>query len=192
MRARNTARNAGPAGAPALTALTGAAGFTGAAGAVAPATPAPGAGGGLGTALAAEHAAVYAYGVLAARAEGSLRSVMTAAFNAHRARRDRLRAMIIERGGTPAEPDASYRLPAVPSTSAQLTDLAVSVERGVTAAYIETVASGDPAVRRMAALAVQECVVRAYGLRPEIETFPGMPAPAPSSPAATPTPPPPS
>ncbi|MEU6738353.1 ferritin-like domain-containing protein [Streptosporangium sandarakinum] len=184
MRAPDTARDARPAGA--------AAGTMEAAGAVAPATPAPGAGGGLDTALAAEHAAVYAYGVLAARAEGALRSTMTAAFTAHRARRDRLRAMIIERGGTPAEPDASYRLPAVPSTSEQVVDLAVMVERGVTAAYLEAVASGDLTVRRMAALAMQECVVRAYGLRPEIETFPGMPAPASPSPAPTPAPSPPS
>ncbi|MER5648399.1 ferritin-like domain-containing protein [Streptosporangium sp. NPDC002524] len=143
---------------------------------------------GLGTALAAEHAAVYAYGVIAARATGRLRAAMTTAYNAHRARRDRLRTMIIEAGGTPAEPKAAYELPVTPSGAAQAVELAVLVERGVTGAYLELAASADPGLREMAALAVQECAVRSYGLRPEIEAFPGMPprtAPAPT-PAATP------
>ncbi|GAA3133579.1 ferritin-like domain-containing protein [Streptosporangium carneum] len=146
---------------------------------------------GLSTALAAEHAAVYAYGVIAARTTGSLRVTATAAFNAHRARRDQLRALIAARGDAPAEPDAAYRLPVTPSTPAQAVELATLVERGVTAAYLELTASPDTEVRQMAALAMQECVTRSYGLRPEIEAFPGMPAdvasPTPSS--APPTPP---
>ncbi|MEU1877464.1 ferritin-like domain-containing protein [Streptosporangium sp. NPDC020072] len=135
----------------------------------------------LETALAAEHAAVYAYGVIGARTTGSLRATATAAFNAHRARRDQLRALITASGGVPVEPDPAYRLPVTPSTPAQAVELATLVERGVTAAYLELTASSDTAVRRMAALAMQECVTRSYGLRPEIETFPGMPAaPAPT------------
>ncbi|MFF5206298.1 ferritin-like domain-containing protein [Streptosporangium sp. NPDC000396] len=138
---------------------------------------------GLSAALAAEHAAVYAYAVIGARTTGDLRATATSAFNAHRARRDQLRTLIIARGGTPAEPDATYRLPLTPSTAAQAVELAVLVERGVTAAYLELAASGDATVRRMAALAMQECVTRSYGLRPAIEAFPGMPA----RPAPTPT-----
>lgn len=147
---------------------------------------------GLGTALAAEHAAVYAYGVIGARTKGSLRAAATAAFNAHRARRDQLRGLIAARGGTPVEPNPSYGLPITPSTAAQAVELAVLVERGVTAAYLELTASPDAAVRRMAALAMQECAVRSYGLRPEIESFPGMPSPAavtpPPEPPASPPP----
>ncbi|MER5424145.1 ferritin-like domain-containing protein [Streptosporangium roseum] len=142
---------------------------------------------GLDTALAAEHAAVYAYGVIGARSTGNLRAVATDAFDAHRAHRDRLRTLIISRGGTPVEPNASYELPVTPSTSAQAVELAVLVERGVTSAYLELTASGDPALRKMAALAMQECVVRAYGLRPEIEAFPGMPARPAPGPAPTPS-----
>ncbi|MEU4831903.1 ferritin-like domain-containing protein [Streptosporangium sp. NPDC023615] len=130
---------------------------------------------GLDVALAAEYAAVYAYGVIAARTTGGLRATTTAAYNAHRARRDRLRAMIVAAGGRPVEPEAAYELPVTPSTAAQAVELAVLVERGVTGAYLELAASPDTAVRTMAALAVQECVTRSYGLRPEIETFPGMP-----------------
>ncbi|MET8052550.1 ferritin-like domain-containing protein [Streptosporangium sp. NPDC005286] len=146
---------------------------------------------GLGAALAAEHAAVYAYGVIGARSTGRLRTEMTAAYNAHRARRDQLRAMIVKMGGTPAEPAAVYELPVTPSTAAQAVELAVLVERRVTGAYLELAASADTALRKMAALTMQECVTRSYNLRPEIDTFPGMPpAPATSpstSPTATPT-----
>ncbi|GGS46367.1 hypothetical protein GCM10010156_01310 [Planobispora rosea] len=144
---------------------------------------------GLGTALAAEHAAVHAYGVIAARTTGRLRATATSAFTAHRARRDQLRSLITARGGTPAEPEASYALPVIPSTAAQAVELAVLVERGVTAAYLELTATDDAALRRLAALAMQECVTRSYGLRPVIDAFPGMPAsPAPSGATPTPTP----
>ncbi|GIH98717.1 ferritin-like domain-containing protein [Planobispora takensis] len=145
---------------------------------------------GLGTALAAEHAAVYAYGVIAARTTGRLRATATNAFNAHRARRDRLRALITTRGGTPAEPGASYTLPVTPSTADQAVELAVLIEQRVTTAYLELAASDDMSLRRMAALAMQECATRSYGLRPSIDAFPGMPEvapPAPGTPAPTPT-----
>ncbi|WP_436760782.1 ferritin-like domain-containing protein [Streptosporangium sp. V21-05] len=141
---------------------------------------------GLGAALAAEHAAVYAYGVIAARTTGRLRTAMTTAYNAHRARRDKLRTMIITAGGTPAEPKAAYELPVTPSGATQAVELAVLVERGVTGAYLELAASADPALREMAALVMQECAVRSYGLRPEIEAFPGMPPRTAPAPAATP------
>ncbi|GAA2902143.1 ferritin-like domain-containing protein [Streptosporangium fragile] len=143
--------------------------------------------GGLDTALAAEHAAVYAYGVIAARTTGRLRTRATAAFNAHRTRRDRLREMIIAAGGTPAEPTAAYALPVTPSSAAQAVELAVLVERGVTGAYLELAASADTSVRRLAALAMQECAARSYELRPEIDAFPGMPRATPG-PTPTPTP----
>jgi len=144
---------------------------------------------GLGTALAAEHAAVYAYGTLGARTTGRLRAAMTTAYNAHRARRDQLRTMIIAAGGTPAEPKAVYELPITPSSPAQAVELAVLIERGVTGAYLELAATTDPTLRKMAALVMQECVTRSYGLRPEIDAFPGMPprtAPEPT-PTSTPT-----
>ena len=142
----------------------------------------------LDTALAAEHAAVYAYGIIGARTTGNLRVIATAAFNAHRARRDRLRTLIISGGGTPAEPTPTYDLPVIPSTAAQAVELAVLVEQRVTTAYLELTASTDAAVRQMSALAMQECATRLYGLRPEIAAFPGMPpAPEPVLPATTPS-----
>ncbi|NBE92094.1 DUF4439 domain-containing protein [Nonomuraea sp. KC401] len=140
-------------------------------------------------ALAAEHAALFAYGLLGARTSGSTRDRMTAAFDAHRARRDQLRGYITSRGGEPAEPDASYALPFVPSGNAQAAKLAVHLESGVTAAYLELAAAQDDALRRYAALAMQEAVTRSYAFRPaQPPAFPGMPPPpaATSSPSSSP------
>ncbi|TDD22890.1 DUF4439 domain-containing protein [Nonomuraea diastatica] len=140
-------------------------------------------------ALAAEHAAVFAYGLLGARTSGSLRDEMTAAFDAHRARRDQLRGYITSRGGKPAEPDASYALPFVPSDAAQAAKLAVHLENGVTAAYLELAAAQDGALRRYAALAMQEAVTRSYAFRPaQPPAFPGMPAPPPAPPSPSSSP----
>ncbi|MGP4094810.1 ferritin-like domain-containing protein [Nonomuraea sp. KM90] len=138
-------------------------------------------------ALAAEHAALFAYGLLGARTSGSLRDKVSAAFDAHRARRDQLRSYITTRGGKPAEPDASYMLPFFPSDATLAAKLAVHLETGVTAAYLELAAAEEAALRRYAALAMQEAVARSYSFRPaQPAAFPGMPvAAAPSvSPSA--------
>ncbi|MDA0637616.1 ferritin-like domain-containing protein [Nonomuraea sp. MCN248] len=140
-------------------------------------------------ALAAEHAAVFAYGVLGARTSGSLRDRLTRAFAAHRDRRDELRRLITARGGRPAEPQPSYALPSIPSSGPAAARLAAHVETGLTASYLELVAATDAALRRYAAVAVQEAVTRGHSFRPGPATaFPGLPAPAPASPSPTPSP----
>ncbi|MFE3449309.1 ferritin-like domain-containing protein [Nonomuraea sp. NPDC059194] len=135
-------------------------------------------------ALAAEHAAVYAYGLMGARTTGSLRAKVTAAFDAHRARRDQLRTLVSSGGGKPAEPEAAYALPVVPDSATEAVKLAVHVEAGITAAYLELAAATEPATRRLAALAMQESAVRSYGFRPAVTAFPGMPPRAPQPPAS--------
>ncbi|RJL26577.1 ferritin-like domain-containing protein [Bailinhaonella thermotolerans] len=138
--------------------------------------------------LAAEHAAVYAYGLIGARLSGSRRQQARAAFSAHRTRRDRLHAMIAEGGGTPVESSPSYRLPFPVSAPADAVRLAAHVEDRLSAAYLELVSARDPALRRLAALAMQECVTRGYSWRPAVPTaLPGMPArPSPSAQSAQP------
>ncbi|MEV0590919.1 ferritin-like domain-containing protein [Nonomuraea cavernae] len=137
-------------------------------------------------ALAAEHAAVFAYGLIGARTSGSLRALATRAFDAHRARRDQLRALITGRGGQPVEPEASYALPAVPTGAAAAVRLAVHVEAGMTAAYLELAAGEDAALRKYAALAMQESVTRSYSFRPAITAFPGLPEATPQPSGTTP------
>ncbi|GIH34245.1 hypothetical protein Mam01_44090 [Microbispora amethystogenes] len=143
-------------------------------------SPAPGSAAGpsvaaLGRALSAEYAAVYAYGVVGGRTKGALLARATAGFDAHRARRDQLRTLITQRGGTPTEPGPSYGLPFEVRTPSDAVRLAVLVEQRVVTAYLELAADRDPALRRLAALAAQESATRAYGWQPEIGAFPGMP-----------------
>jgi hypothetical protein len=133
----------------------------------------------LNKALDAEHAAVYAYGIVGARTSGGLRSSATAGFNAHRARRDQLRTLITARGGTPSESGSAYELPFAVTAAPDAARLAALVEARVTAAYLELAAVEEESLRRLAALAMQECAVRGYGWHPAIAALPGWPAPAP-------------
>jgi Domain of unknown function (DUF4439) len=156
-----------------------------------PATIPPGATIALAKALSAEHAAVYAYGVVGARTSGRSHDRAAAGFDAHRARRDQLRTLITQRGGTPSEPGPTYQLPFAVKTSADAVRLAVLVEERLTTAYLELAADPDPSVRRLAALAAQECAARAYGWQPVVLTLPGMPgqtAATQAAPAAMETP----
>ncbi|MZE51831.1 DUF4439 domain-containing protein, partial [Streptomyces sp. SID5770] len=52
-------------------------------------------------ALAAEHAAVYGYGVVGGRIGAERRAEATAAYEAHRARREVLRRAVRDLGGAP-------------------------------------------------------------------------------------------
>ncbi len=130
----------------------------------------------LAKALAAEHAAVYAYGVVGAKTAGQLRRRATAGFDAHRARRDQLRSLISRLGGTPSEPGPIYHLPFEVTTAGDAVRLAVLIEERFTSVYLELAAERDASLRRLAAQAMQECATRAYGWRPIISAFPGMPA----------------
>jgi hypothetical protein len=129
---------------------------------------------------------VYAYGIVGARTSGGQRSSATDGFNAHRARRDQIRRLITARGGTPSEARAAYDLPFPVSAARDAARLAALVEDRVTAAYLELASVDDSTLRRLAALAMQECTVRGYGWRPAIAAFPGWPRPTPAP--ATPTP----
>jgi hypothetical protein len=148
----------------------------------------------LAKALAAEHAAVYAYGVVGAKTMGTLRTRASAAFDAHRARRDQLRALLVRRGETPPEPAPTYPLPFEVGSPSDAVRLATLIEDRITAAYLELAADPDVTLRRMAALAMQESATRSYGWRPVIPAFPGMPVetttgPAPVRTEPTPIPP---
>jgi len=141
-------------------------------------------------ALAAEHAAVYAYAVIGARTEGALQAGLRAAFDAHRGRRDQLRSLIVNRGGRPSEPESSYTLPSTPRSAQDAVALAVQLESGIPATYLEVCAAPSAALRRMAALAMQESAVRSYGFQPALTAFPGMPVAASAATPGTATPPP--
>jgi hypothetical protein len=134
----------------------------------------------LAPALAAEHAAVYAYGVLGARLAGTARTEAVAAEAAHRARRDALLRRLADTGATPSPAAPAYTLPfAVPNARAALR-LAVLVEERTAAAWRAAVPGTAAADRATVVAALSECAVRAARWRqrssattPATVPFPG-------------------
>ncbi|MFI8826399.1 ferritin-like domain-containing protein [Streptomyces sp. NPDC053431] len=125
-------------------------------------------------ALAAEHAAVYGYGVVGARVGEARRAEATAAYEAHRARRDALRRTVRDLGGEPVAAAAGYELPfAVPDEAAAVR-LAAVLEERVAGVCSDLVRAADGPLRRDAAAALREAAVRAVRWRGSDVTFPGL------------------
>ncbi|MEU7029848.1 ferritin-like domain-containing protein [Streptomyces sp. NPDC014779] len=125
-------------------------------------------------ALAAEHAAVYGYGVVGARAGADRRAEARAAHEAHRARRDALRRTVRDLGGEPVAAAAGYALPFEVPDPAAAVRLAAHLEDRVAGVYSDLVRSADGPLRREAAAALREAAVRAVRWRGSDVTFPGL------------------
>src|SRR5918998_6416956 len=82
-------------------------------------------------ALAAEHTAVWGYGVVGAALGPQGRAGVASAQNAHRDLRDRLTGLLAERGGDPVPPEAAYELPFPVLSAVDAAALAVVLENGV-------------------------------------------------------------
>ncbi|WP_406863448.1 DUF4439 domain-containing protein [Streptomyces sp. HUAS MG47] len=125
-------------------------------------------------ALAAEHAAVYGYGVVGGRIGAARRAEATAAYDAHRARRDVLGRTVRELGGEPVAAAAAYALPfAVPDAAAAVR-LAAELEDRVAGVYSDLVRAAAGPLRADAAAALREAAVRAARWRGGDVTFPGL------------------
>nr|WP_206327964.1 ferritin-like domain-containing protein [Streptomyces sp. S3(2020)] len=141
----------------------------------------------LQAALAAEHAAVYGYGVVGGRIREGRRTEAKSAYDAHRARRDALAREVRELGGTPAAAAAGYALPfPVPDSDAAVR-LAAEREDRVAGVYSDLVRATVDGRRSMAAGALREAAVRAVRWRGESVAFPGLAERAATA-SASPTP----
>jgi Domain of unknown function (DUF4439) len=127
-------------------------------------------------ALAAEHAAVYGYGVVGAYSSGQALAQARAGWLAHRVARDTLEAMLTGRGTTPVAASPAYKLPFAVTGPASAQRLAATLEEGVTRAYLGVVAVNDTALRAFGATAMQASANRAVAWRGSTVAFPGMPA----------------
>jgi Domain of unknown function (DUF4439) len=144
-----------------------------------PATPGPRsalATAALQSALAAEHAAVYGYGVVGANLTGSRQAAAMADWVAHQVARDTLEAMLRSRGAQPVAAAAAYRLPVTVRTGGQAVSLAVFLEDRVAAAYLGLVAVSDISIRQFGARQVQAAALRAAAWRGSTVAFPGLTA----------------
>jgi len=132
----------------------------------------------LQTALAAEHAAVYGYGLVGARLNAvHARSADRAErdWRAHRAHRDQLIGVLRTQGATPIGSRPGYRMPFSVKGPRTAAKLAVHIEDGVAAAYLQLVAVADPTLRTLGAKRLKDTAVRAARWRGSTTAFPGMP-----------------
>ena len=126
-------------------------------------------------ALAAEHAAIYAYGVAGAFLPSQVQREARAAHASHLARRDRLAGQLDDAGRIPSAPAPIYDLPGPVTDPATAQALLTLVEERLTAVWADAVAVADVRVRELAALALQETAVRAARWRGASVAFPGLP-----------------
>jgi Domain of unknown function (DUF4439) len=148
----------------------------------------PGVTGALQAALAAEHAAIYGYGVVGAYLTGASRVAATADWVAHQNARDELEAMLRSRGSQPAAAAIAYQLPIPVRTPGQAVSLAVILEERIATAYLGLVALSTPALRELGALQVRESALRAAFWRGSTVAFPGLTAAELATPLRSPAP----
>lgn len=138
----------------------------------------------LQAALAAEHAAVYGYGVVGAGLSGPDQGTARIVMDAHRTRRDQLTEHLVQRGAQPVAAAAAYRLPVRVTSARTAAELAAVLEDRVLAAYVALAGAEEAGLRRYAALVMQEAASRSIGwrrtagVRGASPAFPGLPGEA--------------
>jgi hypothetical protein len=129
----------------------------------------------LQSALSAENAAVYGYGLAGPRLSGGQFTVAQEYWNGHRAARATLITMITGLGSAPAPAAAAYRPPFPVNSAGAAASLAAMLEDGVLSAYLGLVAVDDPSVRAFGAQRMQSAAIRAAYWRGSTVAFPGLP-----------------
>lgn len=129
----------------------------------------------LQAALAGEHAAVYLFGVLGARADGvGLVARLSAAYDAHAAARDVLAERVHALGATPVGPAAAYSLPSGLHGDHRLRSYAATVENRLVALYVQQAGEATGSDRRLLATSAGACAVRALGFGAAPSPTPGL------------------
>jgi hypothetical protein len=133
----------------------------------------------LDRALAAEHAAIFAYGPIGVRLTGAAAREARAAETAHRARRDALVVQLTAGGATAAPAAPSYTLPFPVSDAAAALRLAVEVEERTAAVWRAALAATTGEQRTQVLAGLTDAAVRATRWRrlarvtPATVAFPG-------------------
>lgn len=131
-------------------------------------------------AAAAEHGVIYGYGVVSAHSNPAANPLVSTAMREHRARREWAIARLTERGVTPPQPAAGYRLPSTVSTPIEAAEVALRMEEDTAQAWravLEQAAGEED--RAYAVTALTEAAVTAamwrsrLGVKPSTVPFPG-------------------
>src|SRR2546423_1377019 len=131
----------------------------------------------LAAALAAEHAAIFGYGVVGARLTGAATGQAREAESAHRARRDKLVVQLTKAGTTPPAAPPAYALPLAVGDAAGAQKLAVQLEERTAAIWRTALGPTTGGDRELAPGALVDCAQRAA--RPRGATRPEARAGAP-------------
>jgi Domain of unknown function (DUF4439) len=136
----------------------------------------------LAAALAAEHAAIFGYGVVGARLDAATQVAARDAETAHRNRRDALLLMLTAASARPPAAAPAYALPFPVPDRDSAVKLAIALEEGTARAWRQAVGATSGDERKLALDALTDCAVRATrwktaaGLSPTIVAFPGSAA----------------
>lgn len=133
-------------------------------------------------ALAAEHAAVWGYGVVGDALGTDAGAAVTDAENAHRDVRDRVTALLVERNEEVVGAEGAYALPFPVLSPTDAAALAVVLEDGTAAAWVRVLdQAAERTTRELAVGYLGAAEVRAVGWRaaagqtPVTRAFPGLP-----------------
>ena len=132
--------------------------------------------------LAAEHAAVWGYGVVGAALDPSAQGLAAVSETAHRDVRDRVVELLAERDADPVGAEGAYALPFPVLSATDAAALAVVLEDGVAAAWVRVLDQAvERTTREIAVGTLTAAEVRAVGWRitagqaPATRAFPGLP-----------------
>jgi hypothetical protein len=133
-------------------------------------------------ALAAEHVAVWGYGVVGAALGPDGRNRAASAEDAHRDVRDRLTALLADRKAEPVEEQAAYTLPFPVLSAVDAAALGVVLEDGAAAAWVRVLdQASERATRELAVGMLSAAEIRAVswrgaaGKKPVTSALPGLP-----------------
>jgi hypothetical protein len=137
----------------------------------------------LGAALAAEHAAVWGYGVVGAALGEDARPLASDAEAAHRDVRDQVGALLASREADVADAEGGYAVPFPVLSEVDAAALGAVLEDGVAAAWVRVLdQAAERSSRELAVAALSAAEVRAVGWRaaaaqtPVTRAFPGLPS----------------
>lgn len=132
--------------------------------------------------LAAEHVAVWGYGVVGATLAPGARNAAVAGEAAHRDVRDRVAELLDSRRATPVAAKGGYALPFPVLSAHDAATLAVTLEDGVSRAWVRLLDQAAlKSTRQLAVDALAAAELRAVGWRttagktPVTSAFPGLP-----------------
>ena len=136
----------------------------------------------LSDALAAEHAAVWGYGVVGAALKDAARPQAAEAETAHRGVRDQVSALLASRKAEVVDAKGAYALPFPVLSDVDAAALAVVLEDGVAKAWVRVLdQSAERSTRELGVTVLSATEVRAVGWRaaagkaPLTTPFPGLP-----------------